>query len=126
MRVQKSRILLPFGLIVIAAIALGAVNVGQVDPDQESWYKRYSTQENAPKPEEMLINTDKEPALTEGFTPLFNGKDLTGWTLRGKCKFEVKNGNIVGTCIPGEESTYLCTDKSGYTDFIFTCLQASL
>ena len=28
---------------------------------------------------------------------------------------------IVGTCVPGTPSTYLCTDKADFTDFVFTC-----
>lgn len=28
--------------------------------------------------------------------PLFNGKDLTGWTVRGKAKWSVENGVLVG------------------------------
>ena len=70
----------------------------------------------------MLLNTDNEPTLSEGFTELFNGKDLTGWKPKGgTCTFEVKDGQIVGTCVQGSKSTYLCTDRSDYKDFIFTC-----
>ena len=93
-----------------------------VDPQQSAWYKKYRTQKNIIAPADMLINTDAEPALTDGFTELFNGKDLTGWTPKGgTCKFEVKDGLIVGTCVPGSDSTYLSTDKADYSDFIFTC-----
>lgn len=70
----------------------------------------------------MLSNTDPEPNLEEGFVPMFNGTDLEGWKpLGGKCKFEVRDGMVVGICVPGSESTYLCTDRNDYTDFIFTC-----
>ncbi len=49
---------------------------------------------------------------------LFNGTDLTGWIPRGgNSHFEVKDGVIVGTCVEGSPSTYLCT-KATYTDFI--------
>jgi hypothetical protein len=49
---------------------------------------------------------------------LFNGKDLTGWKqLNGKHKFEVKDGMIVGTTVPGEPNGFLCTEKE-YGDFI--------
>ena len=80
------------------------------------------SQENAPDPKEMLLNTDPEPDVHDGFTPLFNGKDLSGWTPKGgTCTFEVVDGMLVGTCVPGSPSTYLSTEKNDFEDFIFTC-----
>lgn len=107
-----------------ALVLLGSVslNAGAIDPNQEDWYERYKNQENAPNPSDMLLNEDKEPELTQGFVDLFNGKDLTGWSTKGgEATFEVKDGMIIGTAIPGTPSTYLCTERSDYTDFIFTC-----
>lgn len=95
---------------------------GTLDSSQSEWHKKYKTQENAPNPKEMLLNTDAEPDLADGFKPLFNGRDLTGWTPKGgTCKFEAKDGHIVGTCVPGSESTYLSTNANDFSDFIFTC-----
>jgi hypothetical protein len=95
---------------------------GTIDPSQASWHKKYKGQQNAPDPTEMLLNEDKEPDLSRGFEPLFSGKDLTGWTPKGgTCKFEAKDGCIVGTCVPGSSSTYLCTDAADYKNFVFTC-----
>lgn len=95
---------------------------GTVDPQQSDWYKKYKSQENAPKPAEMLLNTDDEPELTEGFTSLFNGQDLSGWTPKGgQCEFEAKDGMLIGTCVPDSPSTYLSTDRNDFSDFIFTC-----
>ena len=92
------------------------------DPSQAEWYPKYSKQLNAPQPDMMLFNEEKEPELTKGFKKLFNGKDLDNWTPRGgTCKFEVKDECILGTCVPGSASTYLCTNKTDYSDFIFTC-----
>ncbi|HSC39321.1 MAG TPA: DUF1080 domain-containing protein [Chitinophagaceae bacterium] len=49
---------------------------------------------------------------------LFNGKDLTGWhQLNGQAKYEVKNGEIVGTTVPNTPNSFLATDKD-YGDFI--------
>jgi len=49
---------------------------------------------------------------------LFNGKDLSGWKqLNGQAKFEVKNGEIIGTTIPNTPNSFLATEKE-YTDFI--------
>jgi N-acetylneuraminic acid mutarotase len=94
----------------------------EIDPKQAKWYEKYKGQQNIPKLEAMLLNTDPEPELTEGFTPMFNGKDLSGWSPKGgTCKFEAKNDTIIGTCVPGSNSTYLCTERTDFTDFIFTC-----
>jgi hypothetical protein len=49
---------------------------------------------------------------------LFNGKNLDGWQqLNGKHIWEVSNGMIVGTTVPGEPNGFLCTTKH-YGDFI--------
>ena len=109
-------------MLVFAVVSQGIVCGQELDPDQNEWVPHYSKQKNAPKPSEMLLNTDDEPDLTEGFTSLFNGKDLDGWEAKGgTCTFEVKDGQIVGTCVQGSNSTYLSTKKNDYKDFIFTC-----
>ena len=118
--------LLPIALVVAVmfcnALCISSLSAQEFDPQQEPWLEHYAKQKNAPKPSEMLLNTDEEPDLSEGFTDLFNGKDLTGWEPKGgTCTYEVKDGLIVGTCVPGSDSTYLCTDKSDYHDFVFTC-----
>lgn len=49
---------------------------------------------------------------------LFNGKDLKGWKqLNGKAKYEVKNGEIIGTTVANEPNSFLATEKN-YGDFI--------
>ncbi|MGV3587036.1 MAG: 3-keto-disaccharide hydrolase [Adhaeribacter sp.] len=49
---------------------------------------------------------------------LFNGKDLKGWKqLNGKARYEVKNGEIIGTTVKGEPNSFLVTEKE-YGDFI--------
>ncbi|MFN3192386.1 MAG: DUF1080 domain-containing protein [Aureliella sp.] len=108
--------------IFVSLLSSNPICAGDVDPSQKAWYDKYKKQENVPDPAKQLLNTDKEPDLSEGFEPLCNGKDLSGWTPKGgTCKFEVIDGNIVGTCVPGSPSTYLSTDKADYADFIFTC-----
>lgn len=94
-----------------------------IDPSQQAWYKKYRTQENAPQPDAMLLNTQPEPDLSGEMTSMFNGTDLTGWTpFGGECKFDVRDdGIVVGTCVQGSNSTYLCTDRDDYGDFLFTC-----
>jgi hypothetical protein len=110
-------------VLLLSLSATGIAHAGEIDSQQEQYFTgKYGQQKNAPKPQEMLVNTDKEPDLHKGFTPLFNGKDLSGWTPKGGfSKFEAKDGIIVGTCVPGSDSTYLCTDKMDYTEFVFTC-----
>ena len=95
----------------------------RIDPSQQSWYKKYRTQDNIPELSKQLLNEDPEPDLNaKGFKPLFNGVDLSGWSPRGgTCKFEVRDGAIVGTCVPGSNSTYLSTDRADFADFLFTC-----
>jgi hypothetical protein len=69
-------------------------------------------------------------ALTLGSTPvtlyaqsgkwqnLFNGKDLQGWKqLNGQAKYEVVNGEIVGTTVSNTPNSFLATEKN-YGDFI--------
>ncbi|MCW3109123.1 MAG: hypothetical protein JWQ09_3629 [Segetibacter sp.] len=55
---------------------------------------------------------------SKGSQNLFNGKDLKGWKqLNGKAKYEVKNGEIVGTTVPNEPNSFLATEQD-YGDFI--------
>lgn len=65
------------------------------------------------------------PALTfaaeveEGFTPLTNGKDLTGWkTVGGNGKFEMVDGEIVGIGRKVNANTFLISEKT-YENFDF-------
>ena len=52
------------------------------------------------------------------WTPLFNGKDLTGWVQKGgKAEYRVENGEIVGRAVPKTPNSFLCTDRE-YADFI--------
>src|ERR1035437_4831138 len=53
-----------------------------------------------------------------GWQDLFNGKDLKGWkVLNGHAKFEVINGEIVGTTVLNEHNSFLATEKD-YGNFI--------
>jgi hypothetical protein len=47
---------------------------------------------------------------------LFNGKDLTGWTIHGTEKWYVENGELVCESGPDKEYGYLTTNKQ-YKDF---------
>ena len=111
------------GLLAFTIFAAywASVSAQELDPQQDRWIEHYAKQENAPKPEDMLLNKDDEPDLDAEFVSIFNGKDLSNWESRGgECKFEIKDNQIVGTCVQGSKSTYLCT-KSSYKNFVFTC-----
>lgn len=63
----------------------------------------------------------KVTAAEEGFTSLFNGKDLEGWVKPEStdCSFSVEDGAIVGrTNGKLKKNEFLCTPKP-YSNFIF-------
>lgn len=53
---------------------------------------------------------------SDGFKPLFNGKDLQGWKTHpdDKAKWEVVDGSIVGSGPAG----HLFTDRNDFVDFV--------
>jgi len=70
----------------------------------------------------LLLITAAAPAAAADFTPLFNGKDFTGWKqLNGKAKYTIETidgiPTIVGTTVVNEPNSFLCTEKD-YSDFI--------
>ena len=56
-------------------------------------------------------------AADEDWTPLFDGKTLEGWTVRGgSARYAVEDGAIVGTTVEGSPNTFLC--KGSFRDFV--------
>ena len=56
-------------------------------------------------------------ADNDGWKPLFNGKTLEGWTVRGgTAAYKVEDGAIVGTTVVGSPNTFLC--KGDFKDFV--------
>jgi len=50
-------------------------------------------------------------------TPLFDGKTLDGWTVRGgSASYNVEDGTIVGTTAEGSPNTFLC--KGDFKNFV--------
>ena len=49
-------------------------------------------------------------------TPIFNGKDLSGWTIHGTEKWYVENGELICESGPDKQYGYLSTNKN-YQDF---------
>ena len=65
----------------------------------------------------IILNATTEKATAQ-WKDLFNGKDLTGWKqLNGKAKYNIKNGEIIGTTVLNEPNSFLATEKQ-YGDFI--------
>ena len=56
--------------------------------------------------------------FSQGYKKIFNGKDLTGWTIHGTEKWYVENGELVCESGPDKEYGYLTTDKK-YKNFIY-------
>lgn len=53
----------------------------------------------------------------DGWTPLFDGRTLNGWTQRdGKATYEVRDGTIVGTSKLATPNSFLCTEQE-FGDF---------
>jgi hypothetical protein len=105
--------------VCVALLWSAPLSAGEIDPAQDKWFKQYEKQPNVPKPADQLLNTDDEPKLGDKAELLFNGKDLKGWKTRGgESKFDVKDGCIRAVCKPDSPSTYLCTEKEDYADFL--------
>jgi type 1 glutamine amidotransferase len=66
---------------------------------------------------------DGIPNITsEGWVSLFNGNDLTGWSLKnGTATYRVDNEAVVGKTSEGSPNSFLCTEVS-YGDFELTFL----
>lgn len=62
----------------------------------------------------LLIPVAAALAADEGFRPLFNGKDLSGWKLRnpkGHNSWSIQDGILMNTVNKGEHGTDLVTDE---------------
>lgn len=55
--------------------------------------------------------------FAQGYKQLFNGKDLTGWTIHGTEKWYVEDGTLVCESGPDKEYGYLSTNDK-YKDFV--------
>lgn len=65
----------------------------------------------------VFAATSGRPAgADEPWMNLFDGKSLEGWTVRGGfAKYQVENGEIVGSTVEGSPNTFLC--KGDLKDF---------
>lgn len=66
----------------------------------------------------LLLVSAISAKTKDGWISLFNGKDLTGWhQLNGQAKYQVENGEIIGTTVSDTPNSFLATDND-YSDFI--------
>lgn len=69
---------------------------------------------SSPEAHQPIAASAKQLAK-EGFHPLFNGRDLSGWKLRradGHPSWTVANGELINTVNTGEHGTDLVTDAN--------------
>ena len=58
-----------------------------------------------------------QPKAGGKLAPMFDGKTLSGWTVRGGTAFyKLEDGQIVGTTVEGSPNTFLCSNQD-YGDF---------
>jgi hypothetical protein len=66
----------------------------------------------------VLLLNGCNSATDDGWTDLFNGKDLTGWKqLNGEAIYEAIDGEIVGTTVANTPNSFLCTEEE-FGDFV--------
>ena len=59
----------------------------------------------------LLVMSGCAGQQDDGWTDLFNGKDLTGWKqLNGEAIYEAIDGEIVGTTVANTPNSFLCTE----------------
>ncbi len=52
-----------------------------------------------------------------GFTPIFNGKNLKGWSQKnGTATYRIEDGVVIGKTQEGSPNSFMCTEKE-YGDF---------
>jgi len=70
-----------------------------------------------PKTKQVSVRTLPAAPAADGWIPLFNGKDLSGWhQINGTARYTVEDGAIVGTTNDGSPNSFLCT-QNYYGDF---------
>ena len=122
LRIPKPSSRLQRFILLSSLLVVGCcLKANHISDSQRKYIAQYKKQTQKVPPEKALINNEAEPDLSAGFTNLYNGRNLDGWTPRGgDCNFEARGETIVGTCIKGSPSTYLSTTRENYRDFIFT------
>ncbi|MEO5914032.1 MAG: DUF1080 domain-containing protein [Luteolibacter sp.] len=66
----------------------------------------------------ILISACTTAMAADGWSDLFNGKDLDGWVQRGgKAVYAIEDGCVVGTSTLNTSNSFMCTGRD-YGDFI--------
>jgi hypothetical protein len=85
-----------------------------IDPDWTSFEKTMKYLRNS----FLLLTTCGTVMAADGWTDLFNGKDLDGWVQRGgTAAYTIEDGCVVGTSTLNTPNSFLCTGRD-YGDFI--------
>lgn len=91
---------------VIAVLAM--LSIQTIEPAQADHHK---------KGEKAGAKEAPHNVAPDGFTALFNGKDIEGWEIKsGIATYVVEDGMITGTTVKGSPNSFLCTPKE-YGDF---------
>ena len=61
-----------------------------------------------------FLTAFSQKLASQSYTPLFNGKDLSGWVAHGTEKWYVENGLLICESGPDKEYGYLSTKKDYY------------
>ena len=110
-----------FRLFACSGVVLLIGFLSSVRPDAEQQPTPPGQRGPGPTASQPAID-DPGPRIPEGFTPIFNGKDLTGWHVsktnhHGTTpEYRVLHGLIVGTQTPKGKGGILLTDKK-YKNF---------
>lgn len=74
----------------------------------------------APKASAAVDFSQQPDIQGEGWTTIFNGKDLSGWTQKnGKATYSVEDGAVVGRTAKNSPNSFLCSERD-YSDFELT------
>ncbi len=118
---QNKKIMKPFksirtGFSLLCLLAVLSSSAQAIEPNTQN------PKNKSAESKKLDLNTNPEPDLNQaGMINLFNGKDLTGWTVKGgNMPFKVVDGVIVGTCDPEVRLNSFLVTEASYTDFIFT------
>ncbi|MEZ6153891.1 MAG: family 16 glycoside hydrolase [Pirellulaceae bacterium] len=67
------------------------------------------------------VDFSKQPDINgEGWTPIFNGKDLSGWSQKnGLATYTVEDGAVLGRSAKNSPNSFMCSDRD-YSDFELT------
>ena len=69
----------------------------------------------------ITVDFSKQPEINgKGWTPIFNGKDLSGWSQKnGLATYTVEDGTVVGRSAKNSPNSFLCSDRD-FDDFELT------